>query len=131
LDHFCKPEHRPYLTAFSIEQIVSKISQWFSFPVIIKQNSGSQGKNVFLCKNVDELYQAVSRVFNRQDKNYDYLVLAQEFVKIKKEYRVIYFEGKVELVYEKSLNGGFDGEGFENLNFGDNISPYTKLEPSR
>src|SRR5690606_31402181 len=81
--------------------IIDEVKLNFAFPLIIKMNSGSVGKNVYLCQNELDLKKAVEKIFNHFDKDHDYLLLAQEYVRIAKEYRVIVRKGRVALAYLK------------------------------
>lgn len=108
---FVDPEgpegYRGYARVNSSEGIVENICAEFSLPVIVKRNSGSQGQHVFLCKTREEVKAAVQVVFEKDEENmkgYDHVVLAQEYVTGKKEYRAVIFEGQVLLLYEKDVS---------------------------
>lgn len=109
---FVDPEgpegYRRWAREDSIPDIVEKICAEFDLPVIVKRNSGSQGKNVFLCKSRGEVAVAVQKVFERDEDDpagYDHVVLAQDYVAGKKEYRAIVFERNILLLYEKDISG--------------------------
>lgn len=106
-------QYRGYVRVDSAEGIVEKICAEFSFPVIVKRNSGSQGKHVFLCKTRSEVEAAVQKVFEKeaeQPSKYDHVVLAQEYIEAKKEYRAVIFEENIILLYEKDISGAvFNG----------------------
>lgn len=86
-------------------QIIEDIEENFSYPMIVKMNSGSRGNNTFLCHNENEIKIALRNIFNPNSKDYDYVANVQEYINIKKEYRVIWFEKKIVFVYEKVVNG--------------------------
>jgi carbamoylphosphate synthase large subunit len=88
----------------SVEVIVDEIMSEFDVPVIVKMNRGEQGKNVFLCRSRDEVSVAIKTIFKKDSELYDYIALAQEYIRIKSEYRVIVFRGKALLVYEKDVS---------------------------
>ncbi len=90
----------------SIEDIACEIYRQFenNMPCIIKKNSGSLGVNVFKTGNYDDILSAVNKIFNN-DKNYDYLLIASEYIYIKTEYRVVVLNNKIELVYLKDNSG--------------------------
>jgi glutathione synthase/RimK-type ligase-like ATP-grasp enzyme len=69
--------------------------------VVLKPNSGLKGKHVFLCRTEGELGKVIARIFNKQDKSYDFMLIAQKLIKIRHEYRVLCVNGQVELYYEK------------------------------
>ena len=81
--------------------------------MIVKRNSGSGGHNVFLCQNTDKIETALKEIFNINQK-YDYVALAQEFIQIKSEYRAIFLNKELVLLYEKDIS---DAE------FAGNLSP--------
>ncbi len=105
LDPRVKKEYTDYRKFNSLEDVLKNIEFTFSFPLIIKRNSGLKGNNVFLCSNREEAKKALMKVFNHRSKNYDYVALAQEYIDIQKEYRVLVLNEKVELVYEKDNAG--------------------------
>jgi len=95
-------------------EIVDNILSNFAFPIILKPNQKSHGTNVFKCSNKEEVLTSVNTIFDKENMNYDYLLLAQEFIQSKQEFRVITFNGKVELVYLKDIS---------EANFSGNLSP--------
>jgi len=114
LSPFCDQKYQQYLKYQSIEEIKDKILELFTFPLIIKRNRGSGGNNVFLCQDQEQINLALGQIFNINHKNYDYVALAQDYIKIKKEYRVVCLNRNVILAYEKSK---------ENAQFTGNLSP--------
>ena len=92
-------EYREYL---DIESIVDKMEERFNYPFIIKMNSGSLGRNVFLCKNRSDINKSLEIIFDKSSIYYDHVVLAQEYIQIEKEYRVITVGEAVVLVYIKN-----------------------------
>jgi glutathione synthase/RimK-type ligase-like ATP-grasp enzyme len=95
-------ENARYRSFKTQDEIVKDI--WKTFerkPVIVKMNTGAQGMNVFLCKTQAEVRKAVKAIFNKRHKKYDFSLLAQECLDIKREFRAIVFKGKVLMVYEK------------------------------
>jgi glutathione synthase/RimK-type ligase-like ATP-grasp enzyme len=88
-------------SAPSIEHIVDSITKTLGLPVVIKMNSGSRRRNVYKCFTPYEVQTALGAIYNQNSKDYDFLALAQEMVDIDREYRVVVFNQKVHLVYEK------------------------------
>ncbi len=86
------------------KQIVSDILNNFEMPLIVKMNSGAQGKHVYKCDTKRKIAKAVKAIFKKKQKNYDSSVLAQHFIDIKHEYRVILLDGESILIYEKVSN---------------------------
>lgn len=108
---FVDPEapekYRDWARMATTEAIVEKICSEFALPVIVKRNSGSQGRHVFLCKDRAEVATAVRKVFEKDEdgtKDYDHVLLAQEYIVAKKEYRAVVFGGNILMLYEKDVS---------------------------
>lgn len=91
-------QYRDYLNK---TEIIDHITRNFSLPVIVKRNTGSHGQNVFLCHTATDINQALGKIYLKRSTTYDYIALAQTYIKPKTEYRVIVFKGQVVLVYKK------------------------------
>ncbi|WP_138502672.1 RimK family alpha-L-glutamate ligase [Nostoc sp. PA-18-2419] len=113
LSPFCDARYNMYLKFPTIQDIISEIKENFATPVIVKRNSGSKGHNVFLCQNQDEIENALKEIFNNNNK-YDYVAIAQELIHIKSEYRAVFLNKELVLLYEKDIS---------NANFTGNLSP--------
>jgi glutathione synthase/RimK-type ligase-like ATP-grasp enzyme len=114
LSPFCDLQYKIYLKFPSFEDIILEIKKNFETPVIVKRNSGSSGHNVFLCQNTDEVETALKEIFNVNNKKYDYVAIAQEFIHIKSEYRAVFLNKELVLLYEKDVT---------NATFVGNLSP--------
>jgi hypothetical protein len=101
---------KDYLEFNSNNEIKKDIISKFSFPVIVKMNTGSMGRNVYLCKNESDIDRALSNIFDRERRHYDRVAIAQEYVDIKSEYRLIWFKGEIILAYEKLFEGEKDNQ---------------------
>ena len=86
----------------SWDEIQKSIVQNFSFPLIIKRNSGSEGDHVYRCLSQNDAEHALSQIFNQKHPEYDHVLLAQEYIAAHKEYRVICLDREVALAYEKN-----------------------------
>lgn len=87
------------------KHIVEDILKNFQFPLIVKMNAGLQGRHVYKCDTKRKVAKAVKAIFKKRQANYDSSLLAQDFIEIEHEYRVILMEGEMLLNYEKvSLN---------------------------
>ncbi|WP_375505345.1 RimK family alpha-L-glutamate ligase [uncultured Nostoc sp.] len=113
LSPFCDIQYKIYLKFPSIQDIVLEIKEKFETPLIVKRNSGSGGHNVFLCQNTDEIETALKEIFNINHK-YDYVALAQEFIHIKSEYRAVFLNKELVLLYKKDIT---------DAKFAGNLSP--------
>ncbi|MFN6536697.1 MAG: RimK family alpha-L-glutamate ligase [Nostoc sp. EkiNYC01] len=113
LSPLCDTKYKMYLKFPTIEDIILEIKENFETPVIVKRNSGSSGHNVFLCQNQDEIENALKEIFNLNSK-YDYVAIAQELIPIKSEYRAVFLNKELVLLYEKDIT---------NANFTGNLSP--------
>jgi len=85
----------------SNKEIVSKILASHKFPVLVKANSLSRGLNIFKCENDEQVAFAVESIFNNQSKNYDHVLISQDFINIAKEYRVLVYNQKIMFFYLK------------------------------
>lgn len=92
---------RKYVTYNTVREIVADITATFSMPVILKMNAGSQGRHVYLCKTSRRVRSSIKAIFNRRQQNYDFSVLAQPYIAIAHEYRVLVLDGEIVLLYEK------------------------------
>lgn len=78
-----------------------KVEKELSYPLVLKMNRGSRGLNVFVVNNREELIQKLKIIFNKDSKDFDYVALAQEMIQIKNEFRVVFLDNEIKLVYEK------------------------------
>ena len=114
LDPLCRESYRHYVQVPTYEKIVAAILEQFTRPVIVKRNQGTRGTNVFLCHDEAEIAKALTAIFNKNRKEYDYIAVAQEYIPIYQEFRVILFSGEILLVYQKDI---------QHANFVGNLSP--------
>lgn len=84
--------------------------------IVIKPNSKSRGVNVFLCQTTQEIAQAVATIFERNSYKYDHVLLVQEYVDVKNEYRVVVYDQRIMFAYLKNNSGA-------NSKFVGNLSP--------
>lgn len=102
LDPYVADKFQNYEHKKNYQEILNEILTEFTFPLILKRNSGSTGNNVFLVQNEDEALNAIEIILNKNNKDYDYILLAQEYLKIKKEFRVIILNGQIQFYYLKN-----------------------------
>ncbi|KND51578.1 MAG: glutathione synthase/ribosomal protein S6 modification enzyme (glutaminyl transferase) [Parcubacteria bacterium C7867-007] len=96
-------KYTDYIEQTNYEAITDSICSEFSFPLIIKMNSGQQGTNVFKCATKEDVSMALAAIFDHNSPHYDFVALVQEYIQPKAEYRVIVFRGEVLLAYEKNI----------------------------
>lgn len=101
LSPFCSEEYTQYLVYENLTKITEEVRKNFALPVIVKKNRGFGGNNVFLAKTIEDIRGAFSEIFDVNSKNVDYVALAQEYIDIIHEYRVIVYQNEILLVYEK------------------------------
>jgi hypothetical protein len=82
-------------------RILDDIENNFAYPLILKKNQGQEGVNVFKVNNRNELERDIKQIFNLRDSEYDYVLLAQEYIEAKAEYRVVIHNGEIVLAYTK------------------------------
>ena len=91
-----------YIKEKDIESMLKTIVNNFTLPVIIKRNTGSQGNNVFFCKDKETIQSSLKAIFNVNSKDYDKVALAQQYIEIDREYRAVFLKNQLVLLYEKS-----------------------------
>lgn len=90
--------------------VVEKIMSSHNFPVVVKANSLSRGINVYKCDNKQEVADAVNNIFNKESKNYDHVLISQDYLEIKEEYRVVVYDKQIMFAYQKDNISGVGGE---------------------
>ena len=114
LNPYTDDKYAEYLSSNTIFGIVAQIETAFSYPLIVKKNRGSWGSNVFKVTNRRELEKGLLDIFNMSSSRFDYIGLAQAFIDVAVEYRVVFLQGVYQFAYEK-----IGGEG----QFAENLSP--------
>ncbi len=110
VDPFIREKYSQYAQFKCYAAIADEIMQSHILPCIIKPTRGTHGVNVFACSTKEEVLNAVTAVLDPRSKDYDYTVLAQEYIKPHKEYRIVMVRGKILFIYEKDLtNAVFKG----------------------
>ena len=72
-----------------------KHAQKLGFPVIVKPNGGSQGKNISFVNNKNEFYKSVKTIFES-----DRIALVQKIVS-GKDYRIVVLDNKIIAAYQR------------------------------
>ena len=114
LNPYSDEKYSKYLKLKTIFEIIKSIEQDHNYPIIIKKNRGSWGANVFKVNDTRELEKGLLKIFNMNSASFDYVCLAQEFIEIKQEYRVIYLNGEHQFSYKKVIDDAL---------FSNNLSP--------
>jgi len=114
LNPYSKEKYEKYRVNETFADILEAIEQNHSYPMIIKRNKGTLGHNVFKVSTRKELEKGIVDVFNKQDAAFDYVCIAQDYIDILHEYRVIFFEGEYQFSYRKVIDDAC---------FNGNISP--------
>lgn len=104
LDPFCREGYRKYVKIKSYQKIHKDILSKFELPVIIKRNTGTRGKNVFLCQHETEILAALQKIYHKKSKEYDYVAIAQAYIQPVEEFRVVSFFRDILLVYKKDIS---------------------------
>lgn len=104
IDPNCEELFKPYLKYKTLDDVANAVVEQFSFPVILKKNTGSQGVNVFRCHSREEVMAAAQVIYNQSYVEYDHVMLAQENIAVQREYRVTVFQKEVVLIYEKDFS---------------------------
>lgn len=98
---FVSKKYNKYKTLADLDKIIDQIKKQFGFPLIIKMNSGSKKRNVFLCDTDTKIKKALRSIYNHSSPHYDYIAVAQEYITIAAEYRVVIFKGNILVIYTK------------------------------
>lgn len=104
LDPDVRPEFAAYRACETIDEALALLRARFAYPVIIKKNQGSQGRHVFLARDDAEARDALTRIFDRQHADYDYVALIQRHIPIVVEYRAVFLDGALRLLYAKDTS---------------------------
>ncbi len=114
LNPYSDKQYEVYLEEKTVCEIIETIEHNYAYPIILKKNRGSWGKNVFKAHSRIELEKGVLEIFNANSAGFDYVCLAQECIDIDKEYRVIFLDGNYQFAYSKII---------DNARFSSNLSP--------
>ena len=114
IDPLIAQEYKSYTKFRTYQEVAKDIEINFNFPIIIKPNSKTRGIHVYKAYNYNQILDSVQKIFNQNQINYDYVLLAQECLEIKEEYRVVVFNQSIVLNYLKDNS---------NAVFKDNLSP--------
>ncbi len=95
---FLDPEYTNNKTV-TLGKITKMITKEFETPVMVKRNSGTQKRNVFLCQSEKEIKQALKKIFSKKQLEYDHVALAQGYIQPSMELRVVVYQGEVEFWY--------------------------------
>lgn len=104
MDPNWKPQYAPPEREKNLEEILDAIEAAFTYPAIVKKNSGTSGQNVFKVNNRYEVKVALQAIFDFNTQSYDKIALAQEYLHLKKEYRAVYLNGSLSFAYEKNID---------------------------
>ena len=99
-----KPQYAPPEREKNLQEILDAIEAAFPYPAIVKKNSGATGDSVFKVSDRAEAKAALQTIFDVNNKSYDKIALAQEYLHLKKEYRVVYLNGSLSFAYEKNID---------------------------
>ena len=93
---FIKKEISDLENEAEIEKYVKKYDR-----VVVKDNMGTEGINVFLCNNTEDVLDALSKIFELRQT-----AVISPFLKIANEYRCICIDDECKLVFEKIRQSG-------------------------
>lgn len=117
LNPYSNEKYTQYLNETTIYETVNNILETHNYPLIIKKNSGSWGTNIFKVNNFQKLEKSILTVFNMNSASFDYICLAQDYIDIKQEFRVIFLNGEYQFSYEKIVS--------KNIKHDDEQSPFS------
>jgi ribosomal protein S6--L-glutamate ligase len=88
------------------------------YPLVVKPTQGTTGRDVFLCKNFDEVMASGKKIAKQED------FCVSEYVESEFEYRFYMLEGKIEVAFKKIKKDNWK----HNLSFGAKPHLLTKTE---
>lgn len=97
----CDERYKNYVLFESVPEIATSALGSLAFPIVVKPNQGSGGKGVETANTRSQLEQAIAAVFEQSNLFSDYLVQVQQFVDIAVEYRAVFVNQELVLLYEK------------------------------
>ncbi len=109
LDTRINPKYQRYLHYATLPDIVARIEEILSYPLVIKMNQGSLGQQVYSCHDPVSVTNALRTIFAKQTHPYDYLALAQQQIQLGQEFRAIFFRQKLLLCYERIIRNEMFG----------------------
>lgn len=98
-----------YTKGCHTKEDILNIYNKYNHDVVVKPNNGSQGKNVYHIKDIDELYEITNKLLET-----NYSISICPFYHIKNEYRVIILDNEIKLLYKK-INPIVIGDGIHTL----------------
>jgi len=113
LDFAVEEKYQKYLTYPSMDATLQAIHSELQYPVIIKPNRGSLGRDVFLCEDEASAKKSIEHIFNKLAKHYDYMAIAQQFIPTQAEYRLLYLFGQAEFAYTRGNAAAFNAKYWE------------------
>ncbi|MDQ7089869.1 MAG: ATP-grasp domain-containing protein [Methylococcales bacterium] len=114
LDPDCNKNYHHYLIDNNLKSMISTIETSLNYPLIVKPNKGCGGQGVFKVTRQEEFIQAVTVIFNKNHRVYDYIALAQQYIMAQHEYRAIFVNSTLVFAYEKNCL---------NADYKENLSP--------
>lgn len=101
IDPKAEKQYAPYVIWRKNSEIEADIKKNLHLPIIIKRNSGTRGRNVFLCRREAEIGAALKKIYAKTQSEYDHVALAQTYIQPKAEYRLVVLASKLEFAYVK------------------------------
>lgn len=101
LDPGVSEPYRHYCMYSTLDEITADIQTHFDYPVVVKRNAGALANNVFLCRSAAAVDTALRTIYRTDTHAYDFVALAQSFIRATAEYRVVCFEGEPVFAYQR------------------------------
>lgn len=113
LDFAIGQSYDHYLQHDCMEDALASLAEQFSYPLVVKNNRGALGINVFLCEDEAAAEQALRQVFNQNSRHYDYVAVVQAFIPTQVEYRLLCAYGKPVFAYQRGNAAPFNARYWE------------------
>lgn len=101
LDPGVSAAYRHYCAYSTLDEITADIQAHFDYPVVVKRNAGALGSNVFLCQSEAAAAAALREIYRADTPAYDFVAVAQAFIRATAEFRVVCFDGEPVFAYRR------------------------------
>ncbi|MBE5820975.1 MAG: hypothetical protein E7311_00100 [Clostridiales bacterium] len=116
-----------FMDEVMLSNTISKFIDEYGAIAIVKSNTGREGVSVYKCIGENEIYDTAYNLFKTNSS-----ISLCPYYDIKEEYRVVYLDGKCELIYSKErpavIGNGLLSVAELYLKQKENLSPYITMD---
>lgn len=103
-DPFYSDNDGLYVDIKPYDEIIAEVEKELEYPVIVKPNSGEFGNLVSLCETRDDVLDALKIIYDQKSRRYDEAALVQTRIPRRIEYRAIFCNSEIELIYARDFS---------------------------